>query len=128
MVDKCPAECNVRLEHLEKEMGKADKTHGDLFSKINTAQACISKRVKTVTLLGLAAVIVAILGGAFMLLYNQGTGIGTKIGVVHQRITSVHDDLHIVEMKVITVQEQMKAQAQMDEILAADIKEIKDGQ
>ncbi len=124
--DKCPRDCQIRLEHLEGGQKEAKDVHGDLFGKINTASDSISKRVKTVTLLGLAAVIVVILGGAFTLLYDQGSGIGTKIGAVHQRITNVHDDLHEVELKVITVQEQMKAQKQTDEMLAADIKEIKE--
>jgi hypothetical protein len=107
-------------------MGRCDKIHESLFSKINTANACISKRVRTVTLVGLAAVVVVVLGGAFMLLYNQGTGIGTKIGVVHQRITSVHEDLHEVELKVITVQEQVKAAQQVQSMMKEDIKEIKE--
>ncbi len=115
----------MRLEHLEKGKDDHDKIHGDLFSKINTANDCISKRVKTVTLLGLTAVIVAILGGAFMLLYNQGTGIGTKIGAVHQRITGVGEKVHEVELKVIKVQEQVKAARQVQEMMKEDIAEIK---
>jgi len=107
-------------------MDESKGTHDDLFSKINAANACISKRVKTVTMIGLTAVVVAILGGAFMLLYNQGTGIGDKIGVVHQRITGVHDQVHAVELKVIMVQEQVKAAQQVQEMMKEDIREIKD--
>jgi len=125
LAQECPDACSVRLEHLEGGHKETKEVHSELFSKINAANACISKRVKTITLLGLAGVIVLILGGAFMLLYNQGTGIAGKIGVVHQRITGVHDNLHQVELKVIKVQEQVKAQTQVQEMMKEDIQEIK---
>lgn len=120
-VVECPDACNIRLEHLEEGQKESKEVHSELFSKINTANACISKRVKTVTLLGLAAVIVIVLGGAFMLLYDQGTSIGAQIGVTHQRITTLGNGMHEIDKKVIKVQEQLKAQKE-------DIEELKEGQ
>lgn len=115
----------MRLDHLEDGKKDHEKIHGDLFSKFNVVSDNVGKRVRTVTLVGLAAVVVVVLGGAFMLLYNQGTGIGTKIGAVHQRITTVHDDLHEVDVKVVKVQEQVKAAQQVQEMMKEDIAEIK---
>lgn len=113
MPEKCPEACDIRVTHLEERVDKADDTHGDLFSKINLANACINKRVKTVTLLGLATVVVIVLGAAFMLLYNQGSSIVTQIGLTHQRITGL-------EVSVATVQEQLRGQKE-------DIRELKEG-
>ena len=123
---ECPDGCQIRLKHLEEGMARAESTHKDLFSKLGVASDCISKRVKTGTLIGIAGVIVVVLGGAFMLLYHQGTGISDKIGVIHQRITDVGEKVHIVDIKVIAVQEQVKTQAQISEMMKEDIKELKE--
>lgn len=120
MAEECPRECAVRLEHLEAGEKAADKVHDSLFSKINDANDNIGKRVRTITLVGLAAVVVVILGGAFMLLYNQGTSIGGQIGVTHQRINTLGDSVHEIDKKVIKVQEQLKGQKE-------DIEELKGG-
>lgn len=124
-MNQCPDSCRVRLEHLENDMKDSKGVHSELFSRINTINDNVSTRVKTSTLLTVAVVIVCILGGAFTLLYNQGYNIGNKIGDVHQRITGVHDQVHDVEMKVISVQEQVKAQSQAQEMMKSDIQEIK---
>ena len=120
MAEKCPRDCEVRLEHLEQGQKEAGKVRGELFSKISTVTDNVSKRVKTVTLIGLATVIVVVLGGAFMLLYDQGTSIGTQIGVTHQRINTLGKGVHELDKKVIRVQEQLKAQKE-------DIEELKGG-
>ena len=94
-------------------MGKVD-------TSINLAKYDIGKRVRTITLIGLATVVVVVLGGAFMLLYNQGTSIGGQIGVTHQRINTLGNNIHKVEVQVVVVQEQLKAQKE-------DIEELKEG-
>lgn len=123
----CPPECDVRVTHLEERMGKADTIHESLFSKISTANECITKRVKTATLFVIAGLLLGVLGGAFMLLYNQGSKIGDKVGVTHQRITGLGEKVHSVEVQVVAVREQMKAQAQISEMMKEDIRELKEG-
>lgn len=127
MPDKCPEACDIRVTHLEERMGKADAIHESLFTKINAANECITKRVKTATLVVIASLLLGVLGGAFMLLYNQGSKIGDKVGVTHQRITGLGEKVHSVEVQVVAVREQMKAQAQVSEMMKEDIRELKEG-
>lgn len=102
----CPDVCQQRLKTLEAHKDECVKDRRDTYKHW---EAEVKKLTPQRTFFWLVGIAVLVLLATFGALYNQGNAIGDKLGVVHQRMTQIKDNVHDVEKEVVKAQAQIKA-------------------